>query len=59
MSQAVDCDSFLYCLVYQHKGVKEMRNLNKNFSDVCDWFALREKCPSTEVFLVCIFLYLD
>ena len=43
MKQAVDCDLFLYaddsCLVYQHKDVKEIeRNLNKNFSDVCDWF---------------------
>ena len=43
MKQAVDYDLFLYadnsCLVYQHKDVKEIeRNLNKNFSDVCDWF---------------------
>ena len=43
MKQAVDWDLFLYaddsCLVYQHKDVKEKeRNLNKNFSDVCDWF---------------------
>ena len=43
MKQAVDCDLFLYadnsCLVYQHRDVKEIeRNLNKNFSDVCDWF---------------------
>ena len=43
MKQAVDCDLFLYaddsCLVYQRKDVKEIkRNLNKNFSDVCDWF---------------------
>ena len=43
MKQAVDCDVFLYaddsCLVYQHKDVKEIeRNLNENFSDVCDWF---------------------
>ena len=43
MKQAVDCDSFLYaddsCLVYQHKDVKEIEgNLNKNFSDICDWF---------------------
>ena len=43
MKQAVDCNLFLYaddsCLVYQHKDVKEIeRNLNKNFSDVCDWF---------------------
>ena len=43
MRQAVDCDLFRYtddsCLVYQHKDVKEIeRNLNKNFSDVRDWF---------------------
>ena len=43
MKQAVDCDLFLYaddsCLVYQHKDVKEIeRNLNKNFSNVRDWF---------------------
>ena len=43
MRQAVDCDLFLlvdnYCLDYQHKDVKEIaRNLNKNFSDVYDWF---------------------
>ena len=41
MKQAVDCDLFLYaddsCLVYQHKDMKDIeRNLNKNFSDVCD-----------------------
>ena len=43
MNQAADCDLFLYaddsCLVYQHKDVKEIEgNLNKNFSNVCDWF---------------------
>ena len=43
MNQAVDCALFLYadstCWVYQHKGVKDIeRNLNKNFSEVCDWF---------------------
>ena len=43
MKQAVDCDLFLYagdsCLVYQQKDVKEIEgNLNKNFSNVCDWF---------------------
>ena len=43
MKQAVDCDLFQYAddssLVYQHKDVKEIeRNLNKKFSDVCDWF---------------------
>ena len=35
--------TFLYvddsCLVYQHKDVKVIeRNLNKNFSNICDWF---------------------
>ena len=44
MKQAVDQDLFLYAddssLFYQHKDVKEKeRNLNKNFSGVCDWFA--------------------
>ena len=43
MKQAVDWDLSLYaddsCLVYQHKDVKEIeRNLNKNISNVCDWF---------------------
>ena len=43
MKQAVDCDLFLYaddsCLVYQSKDLNKIeRNLNKNFSDVCDWF---------------------
>ena len=43
MQQAVDCDLFLYadhsCLVYQHKDVKEIEKiLNKNFSNVCNWF---------------------
>ena len=44
LKQAVDCDLFLYaddsCLVYQHKDVKQIeRSLNKNFSNVSDWFA--------------------
>ena len=43
MKQTVDCDLLLYaddsCLVYQHIAMQETeRNLNKNFSDVCDWF---------------------
>ena len=43
MKQAIDCDLFLYaddsCLVFQHKNVKEIEiNLNKNFSNLCDWF---------------------
>ena len=37
-------DLFLYadnsCLVFQHKDVKEIeRNLNKNLSNICGWFA--------------------
>ena len=43
MPQAVSCDLLLYaddsCLIYQHKDVKEIEHmLNKNFSDLCDWF---------------------
>ena len=43
MKEAVNCDLFLYAddssLDYQLKDVKEReRNLNKNFSDVCNWF---------------------
>ena len=43
MKQAVDCDLFLYadnsCLVYQHKDVSKIeQNLNKNFSNICNWF---------------------
>ena len=43
MNQAVDCDLFLYaddsCLVFQHKNVKDIEiQLNKNFSNLCDWF---------------------
>ena len=43
MKQAVNCDLFLHaddsCLVYQHHDVSIIeQNLNKNFSDICDWF---------------------
>ena len=43
MKQARNCDLFLYaddsCLVYQHNDVSKIeQNLNKNFSDICDWF---------------------
>ena len=43
MKQAVNCYLFLYaddsCLVYQHNDVSKIeQNLNKNFSDICDWF---------------------
>ena len=41
MKQAVDCDLFLYVddSCYRTKTWKKIeRNLNKNFSDVCDWF---------------------
>ena len=41
MNQTVYCDLFLHadesCLVYRHEDAKEReRNLNKNFSDVCN-----------------------
>ena len=40
---AVNCDLVLYaddsCLVYQHNDVNKIeQNLNKKFSDICDWF---------------------
>ena len=43
MSQAVDCDLFLYaddsCLVYQHKELSKIEEqLNKDFANICDWF---------------------
>ena len=43
MPQALSCDLLLYaddsCLVYQHKNIDEIAIvLNKNFSDLCDWF---------------------
>ena len=39
MNQAISIVSYDSCLVYQHKDIKEIkRNLNKNFSDDCDWF---------------------
>ena len=43
MPQALSCDLLLYaddsCLIFQHKDVKEIEKvLNKNFSDLCDWF---------------------
>ena len=43
MKQAVDCDLVLYaddsCLVYQHNDVSKIQqNLNKNFSNIYDWF---------------------
>ena len=43
MPQALSCDLLLYaddsCIVYQHKDINEIeRALNKNFSDLCDWF---------------------
>ena len=40
MSQAVDCDLFLYaddtCLLFQHNDLE--RKLTKDFSNICDWF---------------------
>ena len=43
MPQAVECDLFLYadysCLVYQHKELSKIEErLNKDFSNICDWF---------------------
>ena len=43
MKQAVNCDLFLCaddsCLVYQHNDISKIeQKLNKNFSDICDWF---------------------
>ena len=43
IKQTVNCDLFLYpdnsCLVYQHNDVSKIEHhLNKNFSDICDWF---------------------
>ena len=43
MSQAVDCDLYLYaddfCLVYTGKYIKDMEaNLNINSNCLCDWF---------------------
>lgn len=42
--QAVDCDLFFLpnvsCLPYHHRDVTEIeQKLNKNFSNVSDWFA--------------------
>ena len=39
----MDCDLFVYaddsCLVYQHKdAIKIEQILNKNFSNICNWF---------------------
>ena len=52
MKQAVNCDLFLYaddsCLVYQHNDVSIIeQNLNKNFSNICDWFV---KTPAGQNF---------
>ena len=43
MKQAVSCDLFLCAddssLVYQHNDVSKIeQNLNKHFSNICDWF---------------------
>ena len=43
MKKIVNCDSFLCiddsCLVYQHHDSSKIeQNLNKNFSNICDWF---------------------
>ena len=43
VSQAVDCDLFLYAddtyLLFQHKDLERIKEeLTKNFSNICDWF---------------------
>ena len=43
MLQAVNCDLLLYAddtsLIFQHKDIKIIeQQLNKNFSNICDWF---------------------
>ena len=43
MSQAVECDLYLYaddsCLLFHHKSVTKIKKqLNKDFSNICDWF---------------------
>ena len=43
MPQAVNCELLLYaddtCLIFQHKDVKVIeKQLNDNFSLICDWF---------------------
>ena len=43
LSQAVECDSYLYaddsCLLFQHKSIHEIKKqLTKDFSNICDWF---------------------
>lgn len=47
MFQAVDCDLLLYgddsCLVYHQWDVREIaETLNKNFSNICEWFVDRK-----------------
>ena len=44
MSQVVECDLYLYAddpwLLFQHKNVTEIKKqLTKEFSNICDWFA--------------------
>ena len=46
MSQAVDCDLFLYaddtCLLFQHKDHDQIKEeLTKKFSNICDCFSLQ------------------
>ena len=41
MPQAVDCDLFLYSLLFQHKDLEQVKEeLTKNFSDICEWFKI-------------------
>ena len=47
MAQAVDCDLFLYaddtCLLFQHKDLERVKELTKNFSNICDWFSTKNR----------------
>ena len=42
MPQAVKANLSLHadysCLMYQHRDVDEIKKLNKDFENVCDWF---------------------
>ena len=42
MPQAVKANLSLHadysCLMYQHRDVNEIKKLNKDFENVCDWF---------------------
>ena len=47
LPQAVDFDLFLYaddtCFLFEHKDLKRIKKeLNKNFSNICDWFVVNK-----------------